>query len=215
MAIAMGVRMNSPLAPPPLLEPVETVVRAADAPAREAVRLARAPLAHSLSRAAIGALMLAAAALLVAALAGAPDRALHPLLLACEALATVVPVTVLAAAWTNVAPPRLVLATVALGVLTAGWVALGLAPLAAFSALVAPSGRGARAGAAALEAYSLMIAVVGVGAVAVVLRRVFVSLDEDGRGRWVARLFTAGALAVLAVRAQPWLRSIGGGLRAW
>ncbi len=200
---------------PPLLESFDALVRSADAPAHEALRLARASIVHTLARGAVGALALTGSALAVAVLRDSPREAVDVLSLVAEALMTVAPVTLVIAVWSAIATPRVVLASLALGVLTAGWVALGLVPLAAFTALVAPPAHASTAGLAALDAFALLLVVSTLGSVAMVLRRVLLAIDPSTTSRLVAAAFGVATFGVFFVRAQPWLARVFQELRVW
>ena len=201
--------------PPPLLETLGALVRAADAPAREAIRLSRAPLLYTVARGTIGALALAASMLALATLREEPRRAVDALALVAEALGTVAPLTLIAALWSSIATPRTVLAALSLGLLTGGWVALGMVPLAAFTALVAPPAAVSGAGLAALDAFALMMVVTTLGSVALVLRRVLLAVERAPAAHVVSTLFAAATAVVFVLRARPWLGRVVQELRVW
>lgn len=207
--------MHIHTAPPPLLETLGALVRAADAPAREAMRLARAPLVYTLARGAVGALAVSASMLALAALREDPRRALDGLTLVAEALGTVAPLTMIAALWSSVSSPRTVLAALSLGLLTGGWVALGMVPLAAFTALVAPPAAESGAGLASLDAFGLMMVMTTLGSVALVLRRVLLSLERAASALVVSTLFAAALAVVFVLRARPGLARVVQELRVW
>lgn len=207
--------MQLTTSPPPIIESFDALVRSADAPAHEALRLARASIVHTLARGAIGVLALSASALALALLRQSPREAVDVLSLVVEALLTVAPVTLVVTVWSAIATPRVMMAALALGVLTAGWVALGLVPLAAFTALVAPPAHASTAGLAALDAFALLLVITTLGSVALVLKRVLVAIDPGAMSRLIARAFGLAAFGVFFVRAQPWLARMTQELRAW
>lgn len=213
----MGPRMTSPpiAPPPPLLESLSAWVRAADAPAHETARLAQASLIHTAARAALGLVALAASALAISALRDAPGRSVDVLALVLEALLTVAPVTLAVTVWSAITTPRVLLAALALGLLTAGWVALGLVPLAAFTALVSPPASVSSAGVAVLDVFALLLVVCALASVVLVLRRVLRALDPSALTHWVSTGFAVAVFAVAFVRAQPWIGRLTGELSAW
>jgi len=211
------------MAAPPLLA---SLLRAADAPAHEAVRLSRAPLIQTIAPAAIGLIGLSSSALAVAAMRGNGGQAGDALTAILESVLTISPITLVLAAWGTpsstpqqpsaasqrpgpIAPPRVVAAALGLGFLTAGWVTVGLVPLAAFTALVS-----SRTG-WALDAFGLLVAVAALGSVAMVFARILQAIDSGSGTRMAARLFALSLFGVFVVRAQPWITRLSHGVKLW
>lgn len=169
-----------------------------DRPALSALQLARRAPAATLAPAAVGVgLAVVGAAGADLATAGS-SLALHGLRALLEALAVVVPTSLISFTYVNLrVPPRAFLAAAALGLATAGVVGLSLLPLLAFAAVAGQGALPFFAQPAVLLPFAFTVAV---GAVVL---RVVRSVDPRPVGRACSVVFFALLLGAFALRFHP------------
>jgi hypothetical protein len=167
-----------------------------DRPALEALALARRSLVTTTGRAAIGLAMIAAAsaiATLIGRARGAVE--LDVLRAGLEAIAVVLPLSLVALASSSSAvSPRVLLAAIALGLLAGGVSAVALLPLMAFLALVDHGAAGL------IASPSFLVPVVALAAVLLVPLRVTRAIDASLRTLWAGRGFALLLCVVFALR---------------
>jgi hypothetical protein len=176
----------------------DSLMRAVDRPAREALRMAQRPLPVTLTPALLG-LFGVAAASAVAGLVSPEGLGLDPRLDALravfEALAVVVPGTLVFSLYLRLRlSARAFLAASAIGLLAAGLVAVCVLPLMAF--LVVVSGDAPQV----LQLPGLLVPGLALTTVAAVLMRVMTTLDGSRAAWWVSRAFVFFLAAVFLLR---------------
>jgi len=176
----------------------DSLMRAVDRPAREALRMAQRPLPVTLTPALLG-LFGVAVASAVAGLVAPEGLRLAPRLDALravfESLAVVVPGTLVFSLYLRLRlSVRTFLAASAIGLLAAGLVAVCVLPLMAF--LVVVSGDAPRV----LELPALLVPGLALTTVAAVLMRVITTLDGSRAAWWVSRAFVSFLAAVFLLR---------------
>jgi hypothetical protein len=212
--------MSQPLLPSALNRPLAlasgpadlrgSLQRALDRPAREALEIARKPLAFMLAPALSGAFLVAASSLVAGLMIpelhwGHLARDVHArgLLAAAEALAVVVPGLVVFAGYFRLrAPIGALLAATGIGLLLAGVVSVSLVPLVAFLAVVSRSPE------AGLFASELLIPGIALGAAVLVPLRLIEAVDRSDRATWLGRAFAAVAAVAFSLQSLPVLHAL-------
>jgi hypothetical protein len=157
--------------------PVFGLLGLLDRPALSALQLARARPLATLAPAAVGLGLAVVGAVLADAATTGPALALYGLRALLEALAVVVPTSLIFFTYVNLrVPPRAFLAAAALGLATAGVFGLSLMPLLAFAAVAGQGALPFLAQPAVVLPFALAIAV------AAVVLRVVRSIDPRDLG---------------------------------
>lgn len=173
----------------------QTTLRLLDRPTRSAFELARGPVSRTAIPAAIGFGLCTLSAALADVVSPGPGHALVGLLALLEALAVVVPTTLILGTYLGMrVSPRAFVAASALGLLTAGVVGLAMLPLFAFS-VVAAAGELPR-----LAAPSLLVPLASAAGVVGVVVRVLRTTDATPAGRLVSTGFAVFFLGAFLLR---------------
>ncbi len=182
------------------LDLANSLLRSVDRPAREALDMARRPLAATLAPALLGTFLVAA----TSAAAGfvSPDGLqlaprLDALRAVFEALLVVVPGTLVFAIYLRLRlSTRVLLAATSIGLLAGGLVAACVMPLMAFLVLVAKEAP------VILALPALFIPSLALATVAALPVRVITSLDSSRAAWWLSRAFAVFLGAVFLLRIQ-------------
>ncbi len=182
------------------LDLANSLLRSVDRPAREALDMARRPLAATLAPALLGIFLVAA----TSAAAGfvSPDGLqlaprLDALRAVFEALLVVVPGTLVFAIYLRLRlSTRVLLAATSIGLLAGGLVATCVMPLMAFLVLVS------REAPVVLALPALFIPSLALATVAALPVRVITSLDSSRGAWWLSRAFAVFLGAVFLLRVQ-------------
>jgi hypothetical protein len=182
------------------LDLTNSLLRAVDRPAREALDMARRPLAATLAPALLGIFLVAA----TSAAAGfvSPDGLrlaprLDALRAVFEALLVVVPGTLVFAIYLRLRlSTRVLLAATSIGLLAGGLVATCVMPLMAFLVLVSKEAP------IILALPALFIPSLALATVAALPVRVITSLDSSRAAWWLSRAFAVFLGAVFLLRVQ-------------
>lgn len=194
--------MDAPAPPQPFF------FRALDLPAREALELGRRGVLASLAPAAVGLGVVALSSLATDALAPVHPIGLAALRALLVAMVTVVPGTAALVVHRKLSlGPRGVLAAVSVASLVAGVASAALLPLIAYVRLVA------RAGAQFLGFFPLLVALVGLAAIALVPGRVMRAIDPRPASAAISYLYGHGLVAVFAFELWPVLHTLLGSWR--
>jgi hypothetical protein len=192
------------------LELMNSLLRAVDRPAREALDLARRPLVATLAPALLGLFLVATSSTLVgfvypSVLPGglrlAPNiDALRALF---EALLVVVPGTLVFAIYLRLrTSTRTLLAAISIGLFAAGLVASCVLPLMAFLALIAQNAP------LVLALPALFVPGLALATLVALPVRVITALDPSRSAWWLSRAFAVCLGAVFFLRIIPGLRGL-------
>lgn len=183
------------------LDLIHSLLRAVDRPAREALDMARRPLAATLAPALLG-IFLVAATSATAGFVSPGGLRLAPRLDALravfEALLVVVPGTLVFAIYLRLRlTTRVLLAATSIGLLAAGLVAICVMPLMAFLVLVAQDAP------LILALPAVFVPGLALATLAALPVRVITSLDSSQAAWWMSRAFAffLGAVFLLRVHA--------------
>ncbi len=176
--------------------------QALDRPARAALRLGRTTPWSTLAMGLLGMFAIAAACLATRALLAPPGPGrLDGLLPFMEAVASLVPIALVAAYLQVAVPPRVLAGAVAVGLLHAGLVALSLVPLAVFVAVITDLGVFHRTiPMLYLVLGHLVLPAVALVVLAQVIARVLRCLDGSLTGRLVAHAIPLCLIATFVLR---------------
>ena len=185
------------------LDLTNSLLRAVDRPAREALDLARRPLTATLAPALLG-LVLVAATSAASGFVSSTGLRLVPRLDALravfEALLVVIPGTVVFAIYLRLRlSTRVLLAATAIGLLAAGLVATCVMPLMAFLVLVAKDAP------TILVLPSVFVPGIALATVAALPVRVITALDPSRAAWWLSRAFAFFLGAVFLLRMHTFL----------
>ncbi len=185
------------------LDLTNSLLRAVDRPAREALDLARRPLTATLAPALLG-LVLVAATSAASGFVSSTGLRLVPRLDALravfEALLVVIPGTVVFAIYLRLRlSTRVLLAATAIGLLAAGLVATCVMPLMAFLVLVAKDAP------TILVLPSVFVPGLALATVAALPVRVITALDPSRAAWWLSRAFAFFLGAVFLLRMHTFL----------
>ena len=182
------------------LDLANSLLRAVDRPAREALDMARRPLAATLAPALLG-IFLVAATSATAGFVSSTSLRLAPRLDALravfEALLVVVPGTLVFSIYLRLRlSTRVLLAATSIGLLAGGLVATCVMPLMAFLVLVSKDAP------VVLALPALFIPSLALATVASLPVRVITSLDSSRAAWWLSRAFAVFLGAVFLLRVQ-------------
>lgn len=185
---------------------MNSLLRAVDRPAREALELSRRPWMATLAPALLGLVLVATNAALTG-FVSAQGLRLMPRVDALsalgEALLVVVPSTLVFSVYLRLGlSPRVLLAATALGLLAAGLVTTCVMPLMAFLVLVSKEAP------LILALPSLFVPGLALATLASVVVRVITSLGASRSAWWTSRAFALLLLAVFCLRVLPHLRGL-------
>ncbi len=185
------------------LDLTNSLLRAVDRPAREALDMARRPLTATLAPALLG-LMLVAATSAASGFVSSTGLRFVPRLDALravfEALLVVIPGTVVFAIYLRLRlSTRVLLASTAIGLLAAGLVATCVMPLMAFLVLVAKDAP------TILVLPSVFVPGLALATVAALPVRVITALDPSRAAWWLSRAFAFFLGAVFLLRMHTFL----------
>jgi hypothetical protein len=193
----------SPVAAMGRLDLTNSLLRAVDRPAREALDLARRPLWATLAPALLGLVLVAATSAASGFVSTTGPRfvpRLDALRAVFEALLVVVPGTVVFAIYLRLRlSTRVLLAATAIGLLAAGLVATCVMPLMAFLVLVA------REAPTILVLPSVFVPGLALATVAALPVRVITTLDSSRAAWWLSRAFAFFLGAVFLLRMHTFL----------
>ena len=185
------------------LDLTNSLLRAVDRPAREALDMARRPLAATLSPALLGIVLIAATSaasgfVSTGGLRLAPR--LDALRAVFEALLVVIPGTLVFAIYLRLRlSTRVLLAATSIGLLAAGLVATCVLPLMAFLVLVA------RDAPLVLALPAVFVPGLALATVAALPVRVITALDSSRAAWWLSRAFASFLGAVFLLRIHTFL----------
>lgn len=193
----------SPTAAIGRLDLVDSLLRAVDRPAREALELARRPFAATLAPALLGIFLVAATS--AAAGSVSPGGAwlaprLDALRAVFEAMLVVIPGTLVFAIYLRLRlSTRVLLAATSIGLLAAGLVATCIMPLMAFLVLVSKEAP------FVLALPALFVPGIALATLAALQVRVITSLDSSRAAWWLSRGFALFLGAVFLLRVHTLL----------
>lgn len=184
----------------------DSLLRAVDRPAREALELARRPLGATVAPALLGVFLVAASSAAAGFVSPGGFRLaprLDALRAVFEALLVVIPGTIVFASYLRLRlPPRVLLAATSIGLLAAGLVAACVLPLMAFLVLVSSEAP------IVLGLPALIVPGLALATVAALPARVITALDPSRSAWWLSRAFVFFLGAVFALRAQAALYTL-------
>lgn len=197
----------SPTAAVGRLDLIDSLLRAVDRPAREALELARRPFSATLAPALLG-LFLVAATSAAAGFVSPGGARLAPRLDALravfEAMLVVIPGTLVFAIYLRLRlSTRVLLAATSIGLLAAGLVAACIMPLMAFLVLVSKEAP------LVLALPAVFVPGIALATLAALPARVITSLDSSRAAWWLSRAFALFLGAVFLLRVHSLL------LNAW
>ncbi len=184
------------------LELIHSLLRAVDRPAREALDMARRPLAATLAPALLGIFLVAASSAASGFVSSTGLRfvpRLDALRAVFEALLVVIPGTLVFSIYLRLRlTTRVLLAATSIGLLAAGLVATCVMPLMAFLVLVS------RDAPLVLALPALFVPGLALATLAALPVRVITSLDSSARAWWMSRAFAffLGAVFLLRVHSS-------------
>ncbi len=185
------------------LDLTNSLLRAVDRPAREALDLARRPLTATLAPALLGLVLVAATSAASGFVSSTGLRfvpRLDALRAVFEALLVVIPGTVVFAIYLRLRlTTRVLLAATAIGLLAAGLVATCVMPLMAFLVLVAKDAP------TILVLPSVFVPGIALATVAALPVRVITALDPSRAAWWLSRAFAFFLGAVFLLRMHTFL----------
>jgi len=185
------------------LDLTNSLLRAVDRPAREALDLARRPLTATLAPALLGLVLVAATSAASGFVSSTGLRfvpRLDALRAVFEALLVVIPGTVVFAIYLRLRlSTRVLLAATAIGLLAAGLVATCVMPLMAFLVLVAKDAP------TILVLPSVFVPGIALATVAALPVRVITALDPSRAAWWLSRAFAFFLGAVFLLRMHTFL----------